>query len=73
MEIDAWVFQSSRSRLQKPAPIDLDPMSHEPSPAVYAPLNKRAPIRPDSVPCQYMPVMNAEMTGWSGNFQCSTG
>ena len=44
------MLQSKRPKLQKPAPMDLDPVSHEPSPAVHAPWNSNAPRRPDSVP-----------------------
>jgi hypothetical protein len=41
-------------KLQKPAPIESDATSHDPSPAVHAPSKWKAPSRPDSVPRQYV-------------------
>ena len=64
-----WVFQTSRLRLQKTDPMDLESVSHKTSPTVNVPLKSKVPLRrADSVPSQYRtscPVRSTTSTGTS--------
>ncbi len=60
------VFQTSRLRLQKTDPMDLESVSHKTSPTVNVPLKSKVPLRrADSVPSQYRTSCPVRSTTYS--------